>query len=104
MRTPPRILAVDDGPNNLEILKVRLEAAGYEVITAVDGEEALARVREFTPDLVLLDVLMPKLDGITVLKQLKKERPIASSQSFSSLQKRIPKTSFKASTLAETII
>jgi adenylate cyclase len=73
LRTPPRILAVDDGPNNLEILRVRLEAAGYEVITAVDGEEALARVREFTPDLVLLDVLMPKLDGIAVLKQLKKE-------------------------------
>lgn len=78
MRTPPRILAVDDGPNNLEILKVRLEAAGYEVITAADGEEALAQVREFTPDLVLLDVLMPKLDGIAVLKQLKKE----TAQSF----------------------
>ena len=73
MRTPPRILAVDDNPNNLEILKVRLEAEGYEVVTAADGEEALARTHELMPDLVLLDVLMPKLDGIAVLKQLKQE-------------------------------
>ena len=71
MRTPPRILAVDDAPANVEILKVRLEAEGYEVITAADGEEALERVREFAPDLVLLDILMPKLDGIEVLKRIK---------------------------------
>ena len=71
MRTPPRILAVDDAPANVEILKVRLEAEGYEVVTAADGEEALERVREFAPDLVLLDILMPKLDGIEVLKRIK---------------------------------
>jgi adenylate cyclase len=73
LRTPPRILAVDDVPTNLEILKVRLEAHGYEVVTAADGEEALARARELAPDLVLLDIMMPKLDGISVLKQLKQE-------------------------------
>ena len=73
MRTPPRILAVDDVPTNLEILKVRLEANGYEVVTAQDGEEALVRARELEPDLVLLDIMMPKLDGIAVLKQLKQE-------------------------------
>jgi adenylate cyclase len=73
LRTPPRILAVDDVPTNLEILKVRLEANGYEVVTAQDGEEALLRARELEPDLVLLDVMMPKLDGIAVLKQLKRE-------------------------------
>jgi adenylate cyclase len=73
LRTPPRILAVDDVPTNLEILKVRLEAHGYEVVTAADGEEALVRARELEPDLVLLDVMMPKLDGISVLKQLKQE-------------------------------
>ena len=73
MRTPPRILAVDDVPTNLEILKVRLEAQGYEVVTAADGEEALLRARELEPDLVLLDIMMPKLDGIAVLKQLKQE-------------------------------
>jgi class 3 adenylate cyclase len=73
LRTPPRILAVDDVPTNLEILKVRLEANGYEVVTAQDGEEALVRARELEPDLVLLDIMMPKLDGIAVLKQLKQE-------------------------------
>ena len=73
MRTPPRILAVDDMPTNLEILRVRLEAQGYEVITAEDGEQALAKAREFEPDLVLLDIMMPKLDGIAVLKQLKQD-------------------------------
>ena len=73
MRTPPRILAVDDNPTNLEILRVRLNAHGYEVVTAVDGEDALARARELEPDLVLLDVMMPKLDGISVLKVLKQD-------------------------------
>jgi adenylate cyclase len=73
LRTPPRILAVDDLPGNLEILRVRLEAQGYEVVTAVDGEDALARARELEPDLVLLDIMMPKLDGISVLKQLKQD-------------------------------
>jgi class 3 adenylate cyclase len=73
LRTPPRILAVDDVPTNLDILKVRLEAQGYDVVTAADGEEALARVRELDPDLVLLDVMMPKLDGISVLKRLKQD-------------------------------
>ena len=73
MRTPPRILAVDDVSTNLEILRVRLEAEGYEVVTATDGEEALARAREAEPDLILLDIMMPKLDGISVLKQLKKD-------------------------------
>ena len=59
MRTPPRILIVDDNPTNLEVLRVRLGAQGYELVTAVDGEDALAKVREFEPDLVLLDVMMP---------------------------------------------
>ena len=74
MRTPPRILAVDDVPNNLEIVRIRLEAEGYEVITAADGEEALARMRGSEPDLVLLDIMMPKLDGIAVLKQFRQEK------------------------------
>ena len=76
MRTPPRILIVDDNPTNLEILRVRLTAHGYELVTAVDGEDALAKVREFEPDLVLLDVMMPKLDGISVVKQLKQDNQL----------------------------
>jgi adenylate cyclase len=62
---------VDDDPTNVEVLRVRLSAQGYEVVTAVDGEEALQRARELEPDLALLDVMMPKLDGISVLKELK---------------------------------
>jgi adenylate cyclase len=55
------------------VLQVRLRAQGYELVTAVDGVDALAKVREFEPDLVLLDVMMPKLDGISVVKQLKQD-------------------------------
>ena len=71
MRTPPLILVVDDVPDNVEILQLRLESRGYQVITAGDGEAALAIVREQLPDLVLLDIQMPKLDGIETVKQLK---------------------------------
>ena len=77
MRTPPRILVVDDNLTNLEVLRVRLNAQGYEVITAVDGEDALRRAREIEPDLVLLDIMMPRLDGISVLKELKRDTALA---------------------------
>ena len=83
MRTPPRILVVDDDPTNLEVLRVRLSAQGYEVVTAVDGEDALRRARELKPDLVLLDVMMPKLDGISVLKELKGDIRFATYPLFS---------------------
>jgi adenylate cyclase len=71
LRTPPLILVVDDVPDNVEILQLRLESQDYEVITAGDGEAALAIVREQLPDLVLLDIQMPKLDGIETVKLLK---------------------------------
>ncbi len=71
MRTPPRILIVDDTPANLHILQVRLGAQGYEIVTATDGEQALAVAREALPDLILLDVMMPKIDGLEVCRRLK---------------------------------
>lgn len=71
MHDPPRILAVDDTPENLEILRVRLEANGYEVVTAADGEEGLAAARQHLPDVILLDIMMPKRDGISVVRELK---------------------------------
>jgi adenylate cyclase len=71
VREPARILVVDDVPDNVEMLQMRLESQGYEVVTAGDGEEALAKTRELLPDLVLLDVMMPKLDGIETVKLLK---------------------------------
>jgi adenylate cyclase len=73
LRDPPLILAVDDTPENLEILSVRLEANGYMVETAADGEEGLRRIRELTPDLILLDIMMPKLDGISVVRTIKQD-------------------------------
>src|SRR5919199_5890247 len=73
MRDPPLILAVDDTPENLEILRVRLEAQGYEVAEAADGDEGLAKARELKPDLVLLDIMMPKRDGISVVRELKQD-------------------------------
>ena len=71
MRTPARILVVDDNPANVDILRARLASHGYEIVTAADGEEALVAVREQQPDLILLDVMMPKLDGIEVCRRVR---------------------------------
>src|SRR5262245_54849607 len=60
-------------PENLEILRVRLEANGYEVITAADGGEGRGGGRRLTPDLTLLDIMMPKRDGISVVRELKED-------------------------------
>ena len=71
VRTPPRILIVDDNSMNLDILRALLAAHGYEIITATDGEAALAVAREEQPDLILLDVMMPKMNGFEVCRSLK---------------------------------
>jgi adenylate cyclase len=71
VRTPPRILIVDDEPMNLDILHARLNVHGYEILTATDGEEALAVATAQRPDLILLDIMMPKVDGIDVCRHLK---------------------------------
>lgn len=67
-----RILVVDDEPELVKALKIRLESARYEVITAHDGEEGIMKAREENPDLIILDIMMPKMDGFTTLKELKK--------------------------------
>lgn len=71
MRSPPRILVVDDNVANVDILQTRLASQGYDVITATDGQAALDAAREHRPDLILLDVMMPKLDGFEVCRRLK---------------------------------
>src|ERR1700724_2334430 len=71
MRDPPLILVVDDVPDNVDILQMRLESQGYEVVTAGDGAEAPKRPRELLPALVLLDIMMPNMDGIETVKRLK---------------------------------
>src|SRR5262245_1857975 len=71
MNDPPRILIVDDNETNRDILAARLRVHGYEILQAADGEEALEVSRRDLPDLLLLDVMMPKLDGIEVCRRLK---------------------------------
>jgi CheY-like chemotaxis protein len=71
VRARPLILVVDDMPENLEIVSMRLATQPYEIVTAIDGEEALAKTKALRPDLILLDIMMPKLDGIDVTRRLK---------------------------------
>ena len=71
MRTPARILIADDNPDNLDIFRTRLAAHKYEIITATDGEAALAAAKEKQPDVILLDIMMPKMDGVEVCRHLR---------------------------------
>jgi DNA-binding response OmpR family regulator len=71
VKTPPLILIVDDNLTNLDILQARLEAHNYKIITATDGEAGLAMAKEKQPDLILLDIMMPKMDGIEVCQHLR---------------------------------
>jgi CheY-like chemotaxis protein len=66
-----RILIVDDHEDNVELLKARLESWGYGTVSATDGEQALQKVEQDPPDLILLDVMMPKIDGIEVARRVK---------------------------------
>ena len=69
----PRILIVDDEPFNVDLLEQEVEDMGYEAVTATNGQEALDRVAEQLPDLVLLDVMMPVLDGFATCRRLKED-------------------------------
>ena len=68
---PKKILAVDDEKHIVRLVEVYLQRAGYEVITAYDGREALEKVKSESPDLIVLDVMMPYMDGFEVLRTLK---------------------------------
>ena len=69
----PVILAADDDPDVRALVAFRLERSGYTVLQAADGEEALALALEHTPDLAVLDVMMPKMDGFEVVRRLRAE-------------------------------
>ncbi|MEO5588984.1 MAG: response regulator, partial [Gemmatimonadaceae bacterium] len=69
--TRRRILVVDDHEDNVEVLRARLEARGYEVEGVNDGQAALDVVDRWCPDLILLDVMMPDMDGLEVVRRLK---------------------------------
>jgi CheY-like chemotaxis protein len=69
-----KILVVDDDPDIVDTTKMVLESKGYQVVTARDGIEGLATLRAEKPDLVILDLLMPKMDGFAVCKELQDPR------------------------------
>src|SRR5918911_1577262 len=75
-RESPRILIVDDHADNVEILRARLEAGGFRVDCAEDGEKALEVVAACPPDLILLDVMMPRMDGHEVARRIKSNRDL----------------------------
>src|SRR5579864_4323641 len=66
-----RVLVVDDIPSNIKLLEARLVAEYFDVVSASDGQEALARIAEQEPDIVLLDVMMPGMDGFEVCHRIK---------------------------------
>src|SRR3954452_12073390 len=68
---PPRILIVDDDPNLLVLLADQLRNDGYEIQTARDGDEALRRLRTGWPDLLIIDMMMPRMDGLSLAREIK---------------------------------
>lgn len=72
-RVKPKILVVDDEPEAVELVRFNLAQAGYEVLTASDGAEALNRARTLLPHLIILDVMMPVIDGMEVCRLLRRD-------------------------------
>ena len=72
----PKVLLVEDDPSLAQIYKLELEIDGFEVITATDGEAGLASAKTGQPALILLDIVLPKLNGLAVLEQLKKDEGV----------------------------
>ena len=68
---PPRVLVVDDNPLNLELASYVLAADGLAVATAGDADEALCRIADFQPDLILMDIQLPGMDGLALTRRLK---------------------------------
>ncbi|MDH5526603.1 MAG: sigma-54 dependent transcriptional regulator [Nitrospirota bacterium] len=87
-----KILLVDDNPQNIELLSLRLEAAGHSTLEARDGEQALKLIAEQLPDLMILDMQMPKVDGLQVLKALREDRtdlPVVVISAFATVERAV---------------
>jgi DNA-binding response OmpR family regulator len=76
-RVIPKILVVDDEPDAVELIRFNLKGAGYEVITAADGEEALKKARALLPNLIILDLMLPEVDGLEVCKILRRDAQVS---------------------------
>lgn len=75
----PKILVVDDEPDALELVGFNLKRAGFDVVTADDGAEALRKAREMLPSLIILDLMLPEIDGLEVCKLLRRDAQTAST-------------------------
>src|SRR5437899_101970 len=83
-----RILVIEDNPDNLELMTYLLKQFGYTILTAMDGEEGLAAVKQEMPDLIICDIQLPKLTGYEIVKQIKsddklKEIPLIAVTAYS---------------------
>lgn len=78
-RLKPKILVVDDEPDALELIEFNLKAGGYDVVTAADGSEAVKKARAVAPDLILLDLMLPEIDGLEVCKILRRDATTAAT-------------------------
>ena len=70
----PKILVVDDEPDAVELIEFNLKANGYDVATAADGEEAIEKARALLPNLIILDIMLPEVDGMEVCKILRRDQ------------------------------
>ena len=68
-----RVLVADDDPDILTVVKINLELDGFEVDTAVDGEDAMAKATSTPPNVIILDIMMPRMDGLTALHRLRSQ-------------------------------
>jgi two-component system alkaline phosphatase synthesis response regulator PhoP/two-component system response regulator VicR len=75
---PKKILAVDDERHIVRLVQINLEKQGYEVVTASNGREALEAAREARPDLIVMDVMMPEMDGFEALEKMKADPELSS--------------------------
>ena len=89
----PRVLLVDDEPDLVQLVSLRLQSTGYQVAVAYDGQEALDQVKKEKPDLIILDLMLPKMDGYKVCRLLK----------FDERYKKIPILIFTARAQEEDI-
>src|SRR6476469_3408116 len=72
--TQSTVLIVDDNPQNIELLQAFLESLPVKIVTAIDGVDALEKVAQHNPDLILLDVMMPRMSGFQVCRKLKNDQ------------------------------
>ena len=80
-----KILLIEDDKDYSDVIRMRLEKTGYQVVTLFDGSEAVSTAKKEKPDLILLDIFMPEVDGFTTLKSLKAEKFSDGGKSLSSI-------------------